>query len=178
MFITKIWYSVYRSGLTHWGRVMHICIGNLTTIVSDNGSSLGRRQAIIWRNKLHWNLKRCSYICIQENAFENVVWAMAIILSRPQCVKVHFTNCNCDPQAVRVNIVTANKGYQIRKLWFVMKWFLRDCLPMSLVSITHTRCHSIEVNHISHNARLRVQRSHNITRQVSYQVWSCDDIHW
>ena len=34
--------------LTHWGRVMHICIGKLTTIASDNGLSPGRRQAIIW----------------------------------------------------------------------------------------------------------------------------------
>ena len=28
-----------------------------------------------------------SYIFIQENAFENVVWKMAAILSQPQCVK-------------------------------------------------------------------------------------------
>ena len=36
--------------LTHWGRVTHICVGNLTTIVSDNGLSPGRRQAIVWTN--------------------------------------------------------------------------------------------------------------------------------
>ena len=36
--------------LTHWGRVTHICVGNLTTICSDNGLSPGRRQAIIWTN--------------------------------------------------------------------------------------------------------------------------------
>ena len=36
--------------LTHWGRVTHICVGNLTTIGSDNGLSPGRRQAIIWTN--------------------------------------------------------------------------------------------------------------------------------
>ena len=34
--------------LTHWGRVTHICVGKLTSIVSDNGMSPGRRQAIIW----------------------------------------------------------------------------------------------------------------------------------
>ena len=33
--------------LTHWGRVTHICVSNLTIIVSDNGLSPGRRQAII-----------------------------------------------------------------------------------------------------------------------------------
>ena len=33
---------------THWGRVTHICVGNLAIIGSDNGLSPGRRQAIIW----------------------------------------------------------------------------------------------------------------------------------
>ena len=76
---------------------MHICIDELTTIVSDNVLSPGRRQAIIWNNagillirplgnKLEWNLNQNLYIFIQENAFENVVWNMAAILSRPQCV--------------------------------------------------------------------------------------------
>ena len=36
--------------LTHWGRVTHICVGNLAIIVSDSGLSPGRRQAIIWTN--------------------------------------------------------------------------------------------------------------------------------
>ena len=36
--------------LSHWGQVMHICIGKLATINSDNGLSPGRRQAIIWTN--------------------------------------------------------------------------------------------------------------------------------
>ena len=36
--------------LTHWGRVTHICVGNLPIIGSDNGLSLGWRQAIIWNN--------------------------------------------------------------------------------------------------------------------------------
>ena len=36
--------------LTHWGRVMHICICNLTIIGSENGLSPGGRQAIIWTN--------------------------------------------------------------------------------------------------------------------------------
>ena len=36
--------------LTHWGRVTHICVGNLTNIGSDNGLSPSRRQAIIWNN--------------------------------------------------------------------------------------------------------------------------------
>ena len=37
-------------GLTHWGRVTHICVSKLTTLGSVNGLSPGRRQAIIWTN--------------------------------------------------------------------------------------------------------------------------------
>ena len=36
--------------LTHWGRVTHICCGNLTSIGSDNGLPPARRQAIVWTN--------------------------------------------------------------------------------------------------------------------------------
>ena len=36
--------------LTHWGRVMHICVSKQAIIGSDNGLSPGRRQAIIWTN--------------------------------------------------------------------------------------------------------------------------------
>ena len=36
--------------LTHWGRVTHISVSELTIICSDNGLSPGRRQAIIWIN--------------------------------------------------------------------------------------------------------------------------------
>ena len=65
--------------LTHWGRVTHICVGNLTTIVSDNALSPDRRQTIIWTNvgilligPLGTNLSEIlienSYIFIQENS--------------------------------------------------------------------------------------------------------------
>ena len=37
-------------GLTHWGRVTHICVGKLTIIGSDNELSTGRHQVIIWTN--------------------------------------------------------------------------------------------------------------------------------
>ena len=36
--------------LNHWGRVTHICVGNLTIIGSVNGLSPCRRQPIIWTN--------------------------------------------------------------------------------------------------------------------------------
>ena len=43
-FVLLCWY------LTHWGRVTHICVVELTIIGSDNGLSPGRRRVIIWTN--------------------------------------------------------------------------------------------------------------------------------
>ena len=78
--------------LTHWGQATHICVSKLTIIVSDNGLSPGRRQAIIWSNAgllltgpLGTNFSEI-LIEIQENAFENVC-ERASIQSRPQWVK-------------------------------------------------------------------------------------------
>ena len=38
------------NSITHWDRVMHIWVSNLTIIGSDNGLSADRLQAIIWTN--------------------------------------------------------------------------------------------------------------------------------
>ena len=43
--ITAVFYRV--SVLTHWGRVMQICVGKLTNIGSYKGLLPGQRQAII-----------------------------------------------------------------------------------------------------------------------------------
>ena len=91
-------YSLTSSrGLTHWGRVTHICVGNLTIIGSDIGLSPGRHQAIIRTNAeilsigpLETNFSKILieiHISIQENANENVICQIVAILSRPQCVK-------------------------------------------------------------------------------------------
>ena len=66
-------------GLTHWGRVTHICVGKLTIIGSDNGLSPGRRQAIIWTNAeimLIRPLENFSeiWIGIQTFSFKKCTW--------------------------------------------------------------------------------------------------------
>ena len=95
--LTNFHHAIMPYGLTHWGRVTHICVGNLTIIGSDNGLAPGRRQAIIGTNagivltgplrtKLQGNFNQNSYNFIQENVPENAVCKMAAILSRSQCV--------------------------------------------------------------------------------------------
>ena len=85
----KFMSSLCHNGLTHLGRVLHICISKLTIIGSDNGFSPGRAPSHYlnqwWniRNKFQWNLQQNSYIFIQEHAFENVACEMAEILPWP-----------------------------------------------------------------------------------------------
>ena len=52
MYISVFWLynKAHFIEINHWGRVTHICVGNLTIIGPDNGLSPGRRQAIIWTN--------------------------------------------------------------------------------------------------------------------------------
>ena len=103
MFLKKTFYEMLSqtvseiSSLTHWGRVMNICTGNLTIVGSDNGLSPGRCQAITWTNigiffigPLGTNFSEMlneMHTFSLKNPFENVVCKMAAILSRPQCVK-------------------------------------------------------------------------------------------
>ena len=79
--------------LTHWERVMHICVTKLAIVDSGNGLSSGWCQCwdlVNWTltNKLQWNFNWNEYIFTQESAIENVIWKMVTILSRPQCVNI------------------------------------------------------------------------------------------
>ena len=81
-----------RLDLTHWGRVTHICVGNLTIIGTDNGLSPGRRQAIIWTNAgilligpLGTNFNEIS-IGIQTFSFKKIHFKMSSAKWRPFCL--------------------------------------------------------------------------------------------
>ena len=75
---------------TYWGRVTHVCVGRLTSIVSDNGLSPSRCQAIIWTNAgifLIGSLGASEiFVEIREIHLKmsSGKWPH---LSRPQCVK-------------------------------------------------------------------------------------------
>ena len=86
--------------LAHWGRVTHICVGNLTIIGSDNGLS-PTSQAIIWTNAgilsteqfgtnfskiLYILLKICVWKCRLQNGGH---------LPRPQFVN-YFGSQRCE----------------------------------------------------------------------------------
>ena len=84
---------------THWGRVTHICVGNLTIIGPDNGLSPGRRQAIIWTNAGilligPWGTN-CNEILIgiQTFSFKKMHLKMSSAKWRPFCLGLNVLSC-------------------------------------------------------------------------------------
>ena len=92
--------------LTHWGRVTHICVGKLTIIGSDNGSSPGRRQAIIWTNvgmlligPLGTNFSEM-LIKIYTFSFKKMHLKMSSGKRRPFCLGLNVLNIFCDDKCL------------------------------------------------------------------------------
>ena len=90
--------------LTHWGRVTHICVFNLTIIGSDNGLSPSRCQAIIRTNAgilligpLGTNFNEI-LIGIQAFSFKKMHVKMSSAKWRPFClglnVLTHVNKCD------------------------------------------------------------------------------------
>ena len=82
----------YRETLTHLGRVTHICVIKLTIIVSDNGLSPCRRQAIIWTSgrillirTLGTNFSEI-LIAIHTFSFKNIDLKISSGKWRPSCL--------------------------------------------------------------------------------------------
>ena len=125
--------------LTHWVRVAHICVGNITIIRSDNGLFLVSTKPLsepmlqyCWtlRNKFQWNIIWNSYIFIEENAFENVC-EMAAILSWPQCV---------NPWVIKPWNVFEYHKFKIPSTSLKDQWvnYFQASLVLSMVSLQHT----------------------------------------
>ena len=81
------------------------CLGNFNGLVQDCNISIAitLRLNQCWpivnwtrTNKLWWNHNRNSNIFIEENAFQNVVWKMSAVLSRPQYVKYYVLSFPID----------------------------------------------------------------------------------
>ena len=88
--------GLFYAMLTHWGRVTHICVSELTIIGSDNGLSPGWRQAIIWNNAgllliepLGTNFSEIS-IEIQTFSFKKMHLNMSSAKWRPFCLGLNM----------------------------------------------------------------------------------------
>ena len=86
--------------LSHWGRVTHICVSEITMIGSDNGLSPGRRQAIIWTNAgllligpLGTHFSEI-WIEIQTFSFKKIHLKVSSAKRRPFCLGLSELNPN------------------------------------------------------------------------------------
>ena len=108
--------------ITHWGRVKHICVGNLTTIGSDNGLMPGRRQAIICTNAGilltgPWG-RNFSEILIEINifSFKKMHLKMSSGNWRQFCLSLdvikhwfdHDHEVQCDEMILKVTLISMN----------------------------------------------------------------------
>ena len=89
---------LYQVWLTHWGRVTHICVGNLIIIGPDNGLSPGQRQAIIWTNAgilliRPWGTNfNDILIGIHTFSFKKISLKMSSVKWRPFCLGLNVLN--------------------------------------------------------------------------------------
>ena len=99
--MAAIWKQTCVHVLTHWGRVMQICVDNLTIIGSDNGLSPGRRQSIIRTNA--WILLigplgthfSEMLIGIQTFSFKRIYLKMSFAKRRPFCLGLNVLKSLC-----------------------------------------------------------------------------------
>ena len=66
----------------HWFRKWLVAWSVPSHYLNQSWNIVNRRL----RSKLQWNFNPILFVFIQENGTENVVWKMAAILYRPQCV--------------------------------------------------------------------------------------------
>ena len=106
-----------RAGLTHWGRVTHICVSKLPIIGSDNGLSPGRHQAIIWTNAgilligpLGTNFSEIS-IVIHTFSFKKIHMRMSSGKWRPSCLGLNdlIDSLSFQIKATRMKLIHTRK---------------------------------------------------------------------
>ena len=127
--------------LTHWGRVMHICVGNLTIISSDNGLSPGRHQAIIWTDAgilLIWPLATNFseiLIKIRTVSFKKMRLKVLPVKWRPICIGLNVLTpsnwCKCNM------IQTRTCSIWLYWLIYLMQWVINYTIYWSIQKCAH-----------------------------------------
>ena len=114
--------------LTHWGRLTHICVGNLTIIGSDNGLSPGRRQAIIWTNAgillirtLGTNFSEI-FSEVHTFSFKRMHLKMSSAKWRPFCLGLNVVTEELVEHIWSVAAKTASNAFMITIEWWILRF--------------------------------------------------------
>ena len=113
--------------LTHWGRVTHICVSELTIIGSDNGLSPGRRQAIIRTN---------AGILLIRPLGTNFSESLIEILIFPfKKMRLKVSSAKRQPFCLGLNLLRTNHISSASRLGMEMaKWFGRRNTVRSIIN--------------------------------------------
>ena len=117
---------VTERSLTHWGRVTHLCVGNITIIGSDNGLSPGRRQAIFSTND------GILLIGPLETNFNEISIEMQTFSFKKMCLKV--SSAKRRPFCLSLNVLTDLLA--AAKIYFqIPEYILAECIFLFLISL-------------------------------------------
>ena len=118
---------IWQIWLTYWGRVTHICVGQLTIIGSDNGLSPSRRQAIIWTNPgilligtVGTNFSEI-LIEILTFSFKKMRLKMSSAKWRPFCLGLNVVTHRGLNKMVHILQITLNGFSRLEIIYFVPK---------------------------------------------------------
>ena len=132
--------------LTHWGRVTHICVGNLTIIGPDDGLSPGRRQAIIWTNAGilligPWGTNFSEILFgIQTFSFKKIHLKMSSAKWRPFCVGLNelITKASTATVLSAHSCVFSCYGFNAKRPWYhctdIIAWWYHSCCLFCMFS--------------------------------------------
>ena len=146
--------TIGRKGpLTHWGRVTHICVSDLTSIGADNGLSPCRRQAIIrtnagllWIEPLGTNFSKI-LIEIQIFSFKKMRLKVSSAKRRPFCLGLNVLTWRVFPCRDIMSsvffLLQTLQPLQLHRLWItvcLVPWYHTITSSTSVqISIPATR---------------------------------------
>ena len=119
--------------LTHWGRVMHLCISKLTNIASHNGLSPGRRQAIIWNN--------AGILLIGPlgtNISEILIEIQTFSLKK---IRLKMLSAKCRPFCLGLNVLTHKCINLSSEQYIPYMGFKFQCRPVKIIHKTQSEKH-------------------------------------
>ena len=129
----SIWHHI-----THWSRVMHICISKLNIIGSHNGLSPGRRQAIIRTNA--WIL----LIRTSETKFSEILSEIHTFSFKKMHLKM--SSGKWRPLCLSLNVLTGLTWIQVMGWWFkAASHYVNQCWLISEV-LWHVTLEKLQIS--------------------------------
>ena len=140
------------TSLTHWGRVAHICVGEIIIIGSNNGLSPDRRQAIIWTNAGLLSIEP-----LRTYFSENLIKIQPFSLKK---MHMKMSSAKWRPSCLGLNVLKSPRYQRVKPWWCCLfqRWLSMSemvalCVPSCCPASTTSQSWCLELrwfysNHI------------------------------